>query len=395
MRESRVRILYSGISFVVLLFLLAAAVFGACRKEDRADGIPVGVISYVSDTDSDTGRLALRGVEFAALRRNREGGILVEGRKQQVRILAEDASNEADTSIAAALRLINRRGAAALIGPGYSRSAIPVSRIAEEVKIPMITPSATNEEITAGRKYVFRACFTDACQVEALSWFSLRELGLKKIGVLHNDADVYGRMMAQLFRKAVEADGGEISLSRSYLTGDEDYREQLRDLMNAGSQAVFLPGFSREFASQVRQARELGYSGVILGSDGFSDSRVPADIQNYRGVFYPSHFHKESPEPAVRNFVRDYRAVYGEDPEPVSALFYDAAELLFSAWEKSGTIEPSAVAETLRSTRDYRGASGYISGYKGGDPEKDVYIKHVREEADPTAVKVRRCREIQ
>lgn len=55
MRESRVRILYSGISFVVLLFLLAAAVFGACRKEDRAGGIPVGV-----SNEADTSMAAVK-----------------------------------------------------------------------------------------------------------------------------------------------------------------------------------------------------------------------------------------------------------------------------------------------------------------------------------------------
>ena len=57
----------------------------------------------------------------------------------------------------------------------------------------------------------------------------------------------------------------------------------------------------------------------------------------------------------------DYRAKYGETPDALAGLGYDAAMLLFDAMKRAGTTEPAAVRDALAATKDYPGMTGTIT----------------------------------
>ena len=80
----------------------------------------------------------------------------------------------------------------------------------------------------------------------------------------------------------------------------------------------------------------------------------------------------------VRRFISKYVDTYGEEPDAVAALTYDAFGLLVEAVKNQGKVDPGAIREGLAGIRDYRGVTGFFQ-YDGisGDPIRSVVLMKI------------------
>ena len=133
------------------------------------------------------------------------------------------------------------------------------------------------------------------------------------------------------------------------------------------------------------QARQLGYTGVIMGSDGWpniiggkQDYASAADLNN---CFYNSSFVASNTDKKVQDFVAAYQEEYQSAPTNFCALGYDAAMIVCQALavvEKAGytlgTLEyRKATIEAIASNK-VDGVTGAISYNGSGDPVKSTLI---------------------
>src|SRR4029077_7162607 len=97
------------------------------------------------------------------------GPIELAGRRYRVTLVPRDFDDRADAAATAARALINQERVVALVGPQFSRHAIPVAVLADDARIPMISPMSSNPSTTAGHRYVFRLAFLDDVQGTVLA----------------------------------------------------------------------------------------------------------------------------------------------------------------------------------------------------------------------------------
>ena len=146
---------------VVAAWLLTACTWGAAPEQPPGE-LRIGLLATLSGSAADiVGRSTVEGAQLAAKRVNDSGGVNIGGRKIRVALVVEDDQDRAEAAIDAARKLITQQGVAAIVGPQFSRNAIPVAGVAESSRVPMISPASTRPETTAGKRYVFRAAFTD------------------------------------------------------------------------------------------------------------------------------------------------------------------------------------------------------------------------------------------
>ena len=82
----------------------------------------------------------------------------------------------------------------------------------------------------------------------------------------------------------------------------------------------------------VKQARELKINSTFLGGDGWDSSeilKIAGDSIN--GSYATSHFSAEDQDPKVQNFLAAYNEKFGKAPSVLSALGYDAGNILVEA----------------------------------------------------------------
>ncbi|MBW7856007.1 MAG: ethanolamine utilization protein EutJ [Ignavibacteriales bacterium UTCHB1] len=342
--------------FIVICTLL---IFTSCKQETSDDVIKVGQFTSLTGSEATFGISSDNGLKLAVEEVNQSGGVL--GKK--IELITADNQGKTNETITVVEKLINRDKVIAIIGEVASSRSIAAAPICEKYKIPMISPASTNPEVTAIGEYIFRVCFIDPFQATVMSKFALNSMKIKKIAVLIDQKNAYSTGLADNFQRVFKEMGGVITAVQKYSAGDKDFKAQLTDIKNSNPEAIFIPGYYTDVNLISIQARDLGITVPLLGGDGWEspqllDGKAKDALE---GCFFSTHVSIEDPNPKVQNFIAKYKEKYGETPDAMALLSYDAGHILFEAIKKAGSTNNEAIRDALAKTVDFAGVTGSIT----------------------------------
>ncbi len=206
-----------------------------------------------------------KGTQLAIDELNAAGGVL----GKQIELITEDNRSTAGESATIVKKLITRDKVVAILGEVASSRSLEAAPRAQEAHIPMISPSSTNPKVTETGDYIFRVCFIDPFQGGLLAGYAQRALKAKKVAILSDVSADYSVGLAQFFREAFVAGGGQIVSEQKYTGGDKDFKAQLTAIKSTQPDAIMVPGYYNEVGLIVAQARQLGIKVPLIGGDGW------------------------------------------------------------------------------------------------------------------------------
>jgi branched-chain amino acid transport system substrate-binding protein len=374
----------------MLLYLSAGivmvALLGACNNNDNS-AIKIGVIAELTGDMPAVGESCKKAAEMAVQQVNDAGGIEIAGKKYAVKLFIEDNAGKADQSAAAAQKLITQQKVHAIIGPNATRYALPAAEIAESSKVVLITPWSTNPKTTldaktnAPKKYVFRACFIDPFQGRVIAKFAMDTFKAKKAAVLYDVASEYNKGIAEIFKEAFEKSGGAVVAFETYTTNDKDFSGQLTKIKKAAPDVIFLPNYYSEVPLQVQQAKRLGITAPVIGSDSWgSQELLKLCDKDCEGYYFSTHYAADAATPVAAKFIEGFKAKYAALPDDVAALTYDSFGLLFQALKSAGKLERGAIRDALAKSPPLEGVTGNMQFKDGsGDPTKSAVIVKIKD----------------
>lgn len=364
---------------MITLLMLASLFLSGCNdRQSRVREFRIGLIAPISGHIPEVGLATVEAAQLAVQEVNDSGGLIIDNQRYRVELLIEDNEDKAEQAISAALRLINQQNVSAIVGPQASRNAIPAARYAEYARIPMISPWSTNPETTRDKSWVYRVAFVDTFQGQVMASFAYDELGYKKAAVLYDISSEYNRNLAEVFRTAFKALGGGIVAFEFYTRDTEDVTKQLRRIQAAEPEVLFLPNYYNEVPGQARQARKMGISAQLLGSDSWT--QIPATQRDaIEGAFFSTHYAVDTSNDETMNFRARYRQAFNREPDDVAALTYDAFGMLFEAAKRYGGVEPEGIRDALNNLDVYNGVTGKIKFRDSGDPIKSAVLLEVKQ----------------
>jgi branched-chain amino acid transport system substrate-binding protein len=343
-------------------------------SDPPAPVVRVGVIGSLTGDDADSGKALVDGASLAVDAVNERGGLQLGDKTWPVELVVGDTQSTPEGAVEAAQTLINQEGVVALVGPQYSRYAIPVSRLAEQSKIPMISPRSTNPETTAGKQYVFRATFTDTFQGDVIARFARNQLKSERAAVLYDIASPYNRGIAEVFKQVFTEEGGTIVAFESYTTGEENFQAQLERIREGNPDVVFLPNYENEIPNQARQIRQMGIQAVLLGADSWGSMEQTDRTADLEGAFYSDQFVPDKDSDRTQGFITRFQDAYGYAPPAGAAATYDSMGILFQAIESQASVESDAIRQGIASLGEYNGVTGNLVYQGSGDPKVSVAI---------------------
>jgi len=350
----------------LLVCVLAAAL--GCKNEQQGGGnvgaadtsvIKVGEVGSMTGTEATFGTSSDRGIQLAVKEVNAAGGI----KGKQVQVIALDDEGKPEEAATAATRLISSEHVIALLGEVASTRSLFMAPKAQAAKVPMVSPSSTNEKVTAVGDYIFRACFIDPFQGYVMAKFATETLKLKKAAVLRDVRNDYSVGLAKVFNDNFTKMGGQIVDSESYSSGDVDFKAQLTNIKGAGPEALYVPGYYTDVGLIARQAREVGLTVPLLGGDGW-DSEKLYEIGGaaLEGSYFSNHYSVDDPSPRIQEFVAKFKKEYGgQAPDSLAAQAYDAAGMLFDGMKRAKDLTGPSIRDALAETKNYRGVTGDIT----------------------------------
>jgi branched-chain amino acid transport system substrate-binding protein len=319
--------------------------------------IVIGEYGSMTGSEATFGISTDNGIKLAVKQRNAAGGI---GGKP-IQLIAYDDQGKQQEVIAAVTRLIQDDHVVAVLGEVASSRSLAGGQVCQRLGVPMISPSSTNAKVTTIGDMISRVCFIDSFQGYVGASFAKDKLGYAKAAILYDRSQAYSSGLRNDFKKAFEKMGGQVVAEEAYSSGDSDYSAQLTSIKNADPQFIYLPGYYTEVVNIAEQARKLGITAPFIGGDGWVSDKLANAGDALDGCYFSDHYAKEDDRPQVRKFLEDFKAEFGQDPDSMAALGYDAANLLFDAIGRAKSLSGSDLAVAINSTKNFDGVTGTIT----------------------------------
>lgn len=345
----------------------AAVLLSACKKPDDSAGgsnnaaasgnsIPIGEFASLTGKEAAFGQSSHKGTVLAIDEINKAGGVL----GKQLRLITEDTQSKQGESATGVRKLISRDKVVAVLGEVASSRSLEGASVCQPARIPMISPSSTNPDVTKDKDYIFRVCFTDDFQGQVLAKFAANNLKLKNVAILSDATSAYSDGLSTYFVNHFSKSNGKIPAHQKFNGGDKDFRAQLTSIKGANPDGIFIPGYYTDVGLIVAQARQLGINVPMFGGDGWEAPQLyQIGGDALKNTYYTTHFYYESTEPKVQEFVKNYKARYNNEvPDAMAALGYDSAYVLADAIKRAGSTDPAKIRDALAATKDFEGVTG-------------------------------------
>ncbi len=350
----------------------------ATTAGDAADTdgkIVIGVISPNTGALAAYGNGIVTGADLAVEQINASGGIL----GHEVELIKTDDQSD-PTECLNAFNSLVAQGVGLIVGSATSGCTSAITDAANEEEICLLAPTATADSITTEDDFIFRACYADSFQ-GAIAAAYAKQSGYDKVGVVYCAADVYSKGLYDSFSAACAKYGIEVVDAQSTASLDvQDYTNQFAAMVKAGVDFVYAPFYYDVIGPYVvPQARAAGYTGIIMGADGYDttpDYVVDgADLTAFNKVYWTNHYDPSDTSEKVSSFVKAYEAKYGSIPSAFSATGYDCVYMYKAAIEAAGSYESTAVRDALADTSAvYECVTGTFSLDETGTPVKGAAI---------------------
>ena len=356
--------------------LMACGIFAGCGEQSasNADEIVVGSNFELTGNHAQYGSNANNGFKLAIKEANEAGGI--NGKK--IKVVEADAKSETAESVNAATKLISDDKVKALVGPAVTANVIAESDVAAQNKVSVIAPAATNPDVTVEngelKSYIFRACFIDPQQGNVMAEFAAKDLNAKTAVLYLDSSSDYSKSLGKVFKETFESLGGKVVMEEAFLAKDQDFKATLTKIQTANADVIFVPAYYEEVGKIVKQARELGITAAMLGTDGWDDTKV-IDIAGkdaLNNTYFCTHYFEGDPN--VKEFLEAYEKEYKTAPNVFAALGYDAGKMLIDAIQRGGD-DPEKIREAIENIKDLKVGTGVITmDAKTHNPIKGIVV---------------------
>ncbi|NWF59308.1 MAG: ABC transporter substrate-binding protein [Fischerella sp.] len=350
--------------------------------------IPIGIAVAQTSNVALLGQEQVAGVKIAEKYFNEKGGI--NGTK--IKLVFQDAGGDENSAINAFQTLINKDKVVGIVGPTLSQQAFSAGPIAERAKVPVLGPSNTAKGIPEIGKYIGRVSAPISIVApNAVKAAIKQNSNIKKVAVFYAQNDAYSKSETEIFQKTVKDSGLELVTVQKFQTSDTDFQAQATNALNLKPDLIIISGLAADGGNLVRQLRELGYKGTIIGGNGLNTSNVFTVCKALcDGVMIAQAYSPQHPGEINAAFRQAYEQQYKKEPPQFSAQAFAGVQVYVDALKaldkktKISTIPLNKLRTELNQqvlAGKYNTPLGEISFTPEGEVvQKDFYVAQIKME---------------
>ncbi|EPR42184.1 ABC transporter substrate binding protein precursor [Desulfovibrio sp. X2] len=384
-------------SRIVLIMALLLAMAVPARADTVGSPIPIGIAVAQTTNIALFGQEQVNGAKIAEEYLNANGGV----NGVPVKLIFQDTGGDEAGAVNAFQNLITQGKVVAIVGPTLSQQAFAADPLAERAKVPVIAPSNTAKGIPEIGEYIGRisAPMTVVAPVSLKKALALHP-GVKKVAVLFAQNDAFSTSETGVFQDAIKSLGLQIVTVQRFQTTDTDFTTQVTAVLGAEADMVVISGLAADSGNLVKQLRQFGFSGPIVGGNGLnSPNMFPVCGSLCEGILVAQAYSPEADNPVNKAFVAAFEKAYKKAPAQFSAQSFAAVQVVVEALRKVGTAAKKKVNDMdLAQVRTALNAAlrqgsvmtplGEISMNKQGEvQQKDFYVSQIHMAQDGSSGK--------
>jgi len=374
------------VSFIGLLTTvsLMGVMLTGCGSTPAADSkeIKIGGNFEMTGGIANFGKQTVNGIQLAFKEANAAGGVL----GKQITFVLADNKSEPSEATNATTKLITQDKVSLILGPVASSNVLATLQVGQDNKVAVLTPTGTNAKITVDesgkvKPFAFRSCFIDPFQGNVMANFAAKTLKAKTAVIYIDSSSDYSKGLSDSFEAAFVKSGGVIVGKEAFLQKDQDFKSTLTKIKVMNADTIFIPAYYEEVGKIVKQARELGITSPLIGTDGWDDPKVVeiAGVDAINNTYFSNHYSAQDTDPRIQKFVAAYKAEYGQEPSALAALGYDAALMTIDAIKRANSADPVKVRDALEQTKDLQVVTGIITLDASHNPIKSGVVIEMKD----------------
>ena len=340
-----------------LVMIFAALFLCSCRilnTNEAFEQIRIGVILPLSGEYADAGKAALDGMELAVSECNQMGGI--DNRKIQLCIYNSAGIPEKAAQIAR--NIIADNNVVALTGAYSSTEALEIKLVAEELGVPYVAYSASDEGLSKGAEYTFQSSLNSEIQGAALAYYMAYKRRFIKPAIMLNidAAEIYSRGLGRKTAQAWADFSGRQPLLMTYSAQQKSFAGQIRKCIEDDVDVIVLPAYYDCALRFIKEARQLTYRGAFAGGDSYDTPLFTGTENDLGDCFFAAPYYIGSKAEKNVEFIELMQKYHKRQPGGAEAMGYDGMRFLFKAMQNA--YSPESIAVNLRSMRTFDSVSG-------------------------------------
>jgi branched-chain amino acid transport system substrate-binding protein len=338
--------------------VIAAANFGYAQVKT----IKIGGLFPMSGPGAYFGVQDKQGAELAIDELNKSG---VNGATLELKY--EDSACGPLPATQAVKRLIDQFKPDVIIGEECSDATLAVMPVVEQAKVPLLNAGSSSIRITEpGNPWTFRIMPNEVMQGVDIATNAYKRLGARTAVLLYENTNA-GIGNAKVFGDTFKALGGQILADIGFNRDVNDFTAIATRIAGLGKVDV-IPTYTLE-GQGLRITQALAQAAVTRGGGGQS-------IQ-LGTIWLPFGFEQKAGKPAVgyirivqfdptdrrdvvQNFIRAFKARYGQDPTHINAHAYDQILVIADAVRR-GANSAQSIRDLMAATKDFSGITGSVA----------------------------------
>ena len=323
-----------------------------------AQPVKIGMVNSLTGPHSGFDLPASEGVQMAVDEINSRGGITVAGKKRSFTLVSEDAQSKPDLAVSAAQRLLRDDDIKIAFGILTSGPGIPAATLFAKSGILYFGGFTLMDTLLGkpGSELLFRTLNADAVVAKSFVPTGVKELGVKKIGILLPNEDV-SRIIVAVYKPLLEAAGVAVPLVEYFQPDTSDFAPVLRKFQNQGLDGLLTGTNDPIVEAIVRQSTELGglpKKFLYRGGSGAPGIKYSKQVDGFVWQILTRDL-EFGADPKVKAWTERYKAFTKKEltPNTYWALtFYDSVFMMAKAMEEVGSVtDLKAIAARVKTMR--------------------------------------------
>jgi branched-chain amino acid transport system substrate-binding protein len=357
---------------------------GIIRAEEEE--IVIGAPNSLTGGLGEVGTRATWGLQIAADKINREGGIKSLGGAKLKLIIADTSSENPTQAASVTRRLIDQDKAVVLAGASASAMTLAAQVESEKSQIPLVTNSYADGIVTRGYKYTFKitpqgGAVWNWSMSSGYEMWKAAKGSAPKSALIFMSNDAVGLVVQKQLPEHAKTLNLDVPFSQSFQMGLSDPSVAVAPVLRYKPELIFLGGFTNDIILIIKALRGVGVTAPIFGAGPAGTDSVGQGLGAAGDKFFaPIAWNWDLKVPGNKEFVEAYKAAYPNQPYPPAneqlGQGYVVGQIIRQALEKTASRDPQKIRDTLAST-EFINLPYPATKVKFGDNGVNIYNQEV------------------